>query len=136
MLPADTPVANPPAEIVATPVALELQVAELVQFCVELSEKTRVAVYCNVPATLMVLAPGATVTLEGVGVGGPGAVTVKVVFPEIPPTVAVIVDVPAEIPVDIPDELIVATPVLPDVHEGVQFCVDPSLYSHAAVNCC
>ena len=44
LVPAATPVANPPAVIVATLVVTELQLAVLVKFCVELSEKVPVAV--------------------------------------------------------------------------------------------
>src|SRR5262249_49597519 len=69
-------------------------------------------------------------------------VTVSVVDPEMPPEVAVIVDVPAETPVARPCEpaalLMVATPVIDElqVEVVVIFCVLPSLKCPVAVNCC
>ena len=45
-VPAATPVARPPAVIVATAVVADAHVTWLVRFCVELSEKVPVAVNC------------------------------------------------------------------------------------------
>jgi hypothetical protein len=47
LVPVATAVANPPAVIVTIPVFCELQVTELVRFCVELSEYAPVAVNCS-----------------------------------------------------------------------------------------
>jgi len=83
LVPAATPVANPPAVIVATVVVTELHVAPLVKFCVELSEKVPVAVNCSVvPFTIEGFA-GVTAIDTNVA-----AVTVKVVDPVMPPETA------------------------------------------------
>ena len=83
LVPAPTPVANPPAAIVATPVVCEVHIAVLVRFCVELSEKVPVAVNCWV--ALFAIEGFAGVTAIDTSVG---AVTVNVVDPVIAPETA------------------------------------------------
>src|ERR1035441_1094319 len=48
LVPTDTPLANPPAVMVATPVVADAQVTEAVRSCVLLSLKVPVAVNCRV----------------------------------------------------------------------------------------
>jgi type III secretory pathway component EscT len=133
VLPTATPVARPVAVIVATPVLLELHVTELVRFCVLLSLYVPVAVNCCV-------APGATDGLAGVTASdtSAGAVTVRPVDPLIEPKVAWIVALPVATPVARPAAVMLATPVLLELHvtELVRFCVLLSLYVPVAVNCC
>ena len=123
-MPAATPVANPPALIVATPVVCELQVTELVKFCVELSEKVPVAVNCSV-------VPLATEGFAGVTAidTSVAEVTVSKVEPLTLPDAAMIVLVPAAFAVAIPLELIVAVPAFWDcqVTEPARLFVEPSL---------
>jgi hypothetical protein len=76
-------VANPPAVIVATVVVTELQVAVLVKFCVELSEKVPVAVNCSVAPFAIEGFAGVTAIDTSVA-----AVTVKVVDPVMAPEAA------------------------------------------------
>ena len=83
LVPAATPVANPPAVIVATVVVTELQVAVLVKFCVELSEKVPVAVNCSVAPFAIEGFAGVTAIDTSVA-----AVTVKVVDPVMAPEAA------------------------------------------------
>jgi 1,4-dihydroxy-2-naphthoyl-CoA synthase len=83
LVPAATPVANPPTVIFATPVVCELQVTELVKFCVELSEKVPVAVNCSV--ALFAIDGFAGVTAIDTNVG---AVTVSCVVPSTAPEAA------------------------------------------------
>ena len=126
MVPFPTALANPYELMVATPVAVEAQVA--VQDCVEPSENTRVAVYCKVVLMLIVLFGGVIVTLEGVGGGGPGAVTVTTVFPETAPSVAEMVEVPAAIPETSPVLDTVAFAVTVEAHTGAEHVrLEPSL---------
>ncbi len=67
-----------------------------------------------------------------------GAVTVSVVEPAIPPSVALIVEAPAFTPFAKPPVVIVATPGADEPHVTVlvRFCVLPPLYVPVAVNCC
>jgi hypothetical protein len=83
LVPAATPVANPPAVIVATVVVTELQVAVPVKFCVELSENVPVAVNCSV--VVFAIEGFAGVTAMDTSVA---TVTVRVVEPVIPPETA------------------------------------------------
>jgi hypothetical protein len=106
-VPAVTPVASPPAVIVATEVVAEAHVTLLVRFCVELSVNVPVAVNCSV-------APLATDGLAGVtameaNVADP---TVSTVEPVMLPLFAEIVEVPVATPVATPEALIVATEVV------------------------
>jgi len=86
--PAAIPVASPllPAVllIVATPVADELQVTDVVRFCVLPSLNVPVAVNCCVPETTIVGFAGVTASDESVGTG----VTVTLAV-AVPPSVAV-----------------------------------------------
>jgi len=131
--PAFTPVAKPAALIVAMVVSDELQVTELVRFCVELSLKVPVAVNCCV-------FPAATDGFAGVTAidDRVAAVTVSVVDPTTAPLVALIVDVPTFTAVAKPAALIVAFAGVPDAHVTllVKFCVELSLNVPVAVNCC
>jgi len=83
LVPAATPVANPPALIVATVVVTELQVAVPVKFCVELSEKVPVAVNCSVAPFAIEGFAGVTAIDTSVA-----AVTVRVVDPVMAPETA------------------------------------------------
>ena len=67
-----------------------------------------------------------------------GAVTVNIVEPLISPEVAVIVVVPAAIPLAMPEVLIVATLGVDEVHVAVALrsCVLLSEYLPVALNCC
>ena len=58
----------------------------------------------------------------------PGGVTVIVAVPETVPSVAVIVEEPTATPVARPEEAMVATEVVPEVHvtDVVRVCVEPS----------
>ena len=134
LVPAATPVANPPAVIVATVVVCELQVTEPVKFCVELSEKVPVAVNCSVAAIAIEGFAGVTAIDTSVGTV---AVTVSVVDPLIAPEAALIVLVPAATPVANPPAVIVATVVVCElqVTEPVKFCVELSEKVPVAVNC-
>ena len=134
LVPPATPVANPPAVIVATVVVCELHVAVLVKFCVELSEKVPVAVNCWVVPLAMEGFAGVTAIDTSVGAL---AVTVRVVEPLIAPEAALIVLVPAAAPVANPPALIVATLVVCEVHVAVlvRFCVELSEKVPVAVNC-
>jgi hypothetical protein len=134
LVPAATPVANPPALIVATLVVCEVHVAVLVKFCVELSEKVPVAVNCFV--ALFAIEGFAGVTAIDTRVGAV-AVTVRVVVPLMAPEAALIVLVPAATPVANPPALIVATLVVCEVHVAVlvKFCVELSEKVPVAVNC-
>src|ERR1700735_1146437 len=133
LVPAATAVANPPVVMVATPVVAELQVTELVRFCVELSEKVPVAVNCCFAPTLTEGFAGVTAIDTSVA-----AVTVRVVEPLIAPETALIVLVPGAPPVAIPPVVMVATPVVAElqVTELVRFCVELSENVPVAVNCC
>jgi len=85
LVPAATPVASPPALIVATLVVCEVHVTVLVKFCVELSENVPVAVNCSV--ALFAIDGFAGVTAIDTSVGA-AAVTVRVVEPLIAPEAA------------------------------------------------
>ena len=76
---------------------------------------------------LMVLFTGAMLVLVCVGGGGPGAVTVKTVVPEVEPRAAVIVLLPAATPVARPALVIVAAAVFELDHVGAaQVPLEPS----------
>jgi hypothetical protein len=134
LVPAATPVANPPALMVATPAVCEVQATVLVKFCVELSEKVPVAVNCFV--VLLAIDGFAGVTAIDTSVGAV-AVTVSVVEPLIAPEAALIVLVPAATPVANPPVVIVATLVVSEVHVAVlvRFCVELSEKVPVAMNC-
>ena len=132
LVPVPTPVANPPAAIVATVVVTELQVAVLVRFCVELSENVPVAVNCSfVPFAIEGFA-GVTAIDTSVA-----AVTVRVVEPLMPADVASILLVPAATAVANPPATIVATVVVTELQVAVlvKFCVELSENVPVAVNC-
>ena len=67
-----------------------------------------------------------------------GGVTLRVLEPLIEPKVAVIVALPVPTPVAKPVLLTLATAGADELHvtELVRFCVLPSVYVPAAVNCC
>lgn len=124
LVPAATPVANPPAVIAATPVVCDVQVTELVKFCVELSENVPVAVNCRVVPLAIDGFAGVTAIETSVA-----EVTVSTVDPLTLPEVAMIVLDPAAFAVAIPLVLIVAVLVFWDCQftEPVRFFVEPSL---------
>ena len=139
-VPTATEVALPlePAALlmVATDVADEFQVTDVVRSCVVLSEKVPVAVNCRVVPRAMLGFVG--VTAMDTRVAG---VTVRIVDPETLPNVAVIVDVPAATEVAFPLEpealLMVATDVTDElqVTNVVRSCVVLSEKVPVAVNC-
>jgi hypothetical protein len=133
LVPAATPVADPPALIVATLVVCELHVTLLVKFCVELSENVPVAVNCSV--ALFAIDGFAGVTAIDTSVG---AVTVSSVVPSTGPEAASILLIPEATPVANPPAVIVTTPVVCEVHVAVlvKFCVELSEKVPVAVNCC
>src|SRR5258708_35841374 len=127
--PAATPVANPPAAIVATVGSDELHAAELVRLCVLPSLKEPVAVNCWVCPGVIEAVPGVTVIDTNTG-----AVTVRVADPETPFRVALMFENPAATVVANPPVWIVATEVTDEIHpaELVRLCVLPSLQVPAA----
>jgi hypothetical protein len=133
--PADTPIARPVVgRIVATIGVSELQVAAVVTFCVVPSEYVPVAVSCVViPAT----------TVAGLGViaidSNIAGVTVRVVFPDTDPDVAVITDEPTVNALASPElALTVAIVGVPEVQLTllVKLAVLVSENVPIAVNCC
>jgi hypothetical protein len=116
---------------VATFVLDELQVTDAVRFCVVPSEYAPVAMNCLVVPLALVGLDG--VIERDVRVAG---VTVRVVDPDLPPNVAVIVVEPAATVLANPDALIVATPVFDESQptEAVKFCVVLSEYIPVATN--
>ena len=103
-MPGAIPLANPPVVMVATPGLSEVQVTELVRFCVELSEKVPVAVNCSeVPFAIERL--GAVTVIDT----SAAAVTVKVAEPATFPDIACIALVPMPAAVTDPLAVIVAT---------------------------
>jgi hypothetical protein len=83
LVPVPTAVTIPPAVMVATPALCELQVTELVMFCVELSAYVPVAVNCS-EVPLAIDKFGAVTAIET----SVAAVTVKVADPLTFPEVA------------------------------------------------
>ena len=82
-----------------------------------------------------VLAEGVTVRLLSVGGGGPGAVTVSTVVPEIEPSCALMVEVPAATVVARPVCVIVAVAVLELDHVGeAHGWLEPSVKLQVAMN--
>jgi hypothetical protein len=124
LIPAATPVTNPPAAIVAIPVVCEVHVTVLVKFCVELSEKVPVAVNCFVVPFAIEGFAGVTAIDTSVA-----EVTVSKVDPLTLPEVAIIVLDPAAFAVAIPPVVIVAAFVFWDCQltEPVRLFVEPSL---------
>ena len=121
LVPVFTPVARPPAEIVATDVVADAHVTEPVRFCVELSLNVPVAVNCCVlPLAIEGFAGVTAIDCRA------APVTVSTVDPVMPFCVAEIVLVPVATPVARPAALIVATAVVADAHvtELVRFCVE------------
>jgi len=118
--------------MVATLVFDELQVTDVVRFCVVPFEYVPVAVNCCVAP--MLIDGFAGVTEIDVSVG----FTVSCVEPETELSAACICVVPAATPVAKPPVLIVATLVLDELHVTVvvRFCVVPFEYVPVAVNCC
>jgi len=113
-VPSLTPLASPPAAIVAIVGNEELQLTVPVRFCVLPSLYVPVAVYCCVVPSGIVAFPG--VTAREVNTGG---VTVSIADPLIVPEVAVIVAVPCATLVARPLLLTVATLVADDVQVTV-----------------
>jgi len=131
-VPAATPVAKPPAVMVAVAGVAELHVTLAVRFCVVLLLNVPVAVNCCVrPAAIEGFA-GVTAMDTSVG-----AVTVKSTVLETVPEVALIPAVPAAIPVAKPLAVIVAAAGVLEVQAtlAVRFCVEPSVNVPVAVNC-
>ena len=134
-LPAATPVAKPPAVIVATPVADEFHVAVLVRFCVLPSLYFPVAVNCSVvPAAIEGFVGVTLIETRAVGV------TVRVVEPVMEFKVAAIVVMPGPtllakpwLPLAL---LIVATVVADElqVTDAVRFCGLPLVKFPVATN--
>ena len=105
-VPAATAVTSPPLLTVATDVSDDLQVTCVLISWLVPSEYVPVAVKS-------LEFPAATLELAGVtDIEDSKGVTVRVMFPETPPAIAVIVAVPAETPVASPLPLTVATDVL------------------------
>jgi hypothetical protein len=124
--------ANPVLDIVATVVFADAQTTEFVRFSIDPSLNVPVAVNCWVRPLATLGSAGVTaiaVTIAGV--------TVSVVAPLMPPSVAVMVDVPVASVVARPVLDIVATVVVADVQptEEVRSSVDPSVKVPVAVNC-
>ncbi len=138
--PVPTDVARPlePAVllIVATDAEVELHVTDPVKFCVVLSEKVPVAVYCRVVPRAMLGLVGVTEMDTSVA-----PVMVKAVVPKIPPDAAVMVVDPVPTDVARPLEpavlLIVATDAEVELHvtDPVKFCVVLSEKVPVATNC-
>jgi hypothetical protein len=122
--------------IVATVRSDEDQVTADVRFCVELSEYVPVAVNCCVPPPGMLGVAGVMLIETSVA-----EVTVSVVLPDIPPSVALIVLVPTLTELASPFEpaalLIVATVSADEdqVTADVRSCVELSEYVPVAVSC-
>jgi len=122
--------------IVATPVFVEDQVTCVVRSCVELSEKTPVAVNCRV-------IPFATLGFAGVTPidTSTAGVTVNVVLPVTPPLLAETVVLPTPVVVAKPFEpaplLMIAAPVLDEDHvtSAVTSLRLPSVNIAVAANC-
>jgi hypothetical protein len=109
-----TPVASPPAVMVAPTDALQATLD--VKFCVLWSKKVPVAVNCCV-------APGGTDAVAGVTAMETSAFTISVAVPEIVPEVAVIVTVAAAVPaVASPPAVMVAPADALHVTLNVMFC--------------
>ena len=138
--PTATGVANPfePAALLMAAIddADEPQVTAVVRFCVEPSEYVPVTVNCRV-------VPNAMLGLDGIIARetSVACVTVRVVLPEMPPNVAVMVVDPTATGVANPFEpaalLMAATDDAdePQVTAVVRFCVEPSEYVPVTVNC-
>jgi hypothetical protein len=104
LVPGATPLASPAVVMVATPALIELQVTELVRFCVDLSEKVPVAVnWSEVPFAIERL--GAVTAIDTRA----AAVTVRVAEDETFPEAACISLVPILAAVTDPLAVIVAT---------------------------
>jgi hypothetical protein len=130
--PAATPLASPPVVIVATPALMEVQVTELVRFCVVLSEKVPVAANCSeVPFAIERL--GAVTAIDT----NAAAVTVRVAEDVTFPEVACIALVPTAAAVTDPVAVIVATLGVSELHvtEPDKFRVVWSEKVPVAVNC-
>jgi hypothetical protein len=124
VVPPPCPAAKPPAEIVATEVFDEFQVALDVTFAVVLLAYVAVAVNCCVDPLAKLGSEGVTAMEINMD-----ATTVKDVLPVFPLSVAEIVALPGEAPVARPVALTVATVVfvLAHVADAVTLPVDPSL---------
>jgi hypothetical protein len=122
-VPVATPVAIPAAVIVATEVVADAHVTWLVRFSVELSENVPVAVNAFVSPLATLGSDGVTAIDSRIA-----ALTVNVVEPVTPSSVALIVDVPVATPVATPAVVIVATDVVADAHVTwlVRFSVELS----------
>ncbi len=130
--PPATPVAIPPALIVALVGALLPHVTLPVQLVAVKLDQLQVAAYCFVPPTVTDELTGDTVMLTNVG-----AVTVRPVDPLTEPEVAVIVVAPAAIAVASPPAAIVALLVALEDHATapVQLVVEASDHVQVAVYC-
>jgi hypothetical protein len=135
VVPAATPVARPPVEIVAVAVVDEVQVAIADTSCVVPSLNVPVAVNCWVAFIAIDMLAG--MTAMDVSVAIPD-VTVSVVEPLTVPLAAEIVVVPAATPVARPVAEIVAVAIVDEVQVAVaeMSFVVPSLIVAVAVNCC
>jgi hypothetical protein len=134
VVPAATAVASPAVLMVATVVFDELHVTPLVSVPVVPSLYVAVAVNCCVPPMVTLGAVGESEIAVTVTAA---ALIVKVVDALTLFNVAEMLEVPAETPVAMPPEVMVATAVLDElqVTELVIFDVLPSLKFPVAVNC-
>jgi hypothetical protein len=123
-VPLPTEVAIPLVFTVATDVAVELQVPDVVRFCLLPSVNVPVAVNCWVRPSGIEAEDGVTAIVTSTGL-----VTAKEAEPVTVPDVAVIVVLPCALLVARPVELIVATDPLDELHAAVvvRSCVVPLL---------
>ena len=127
--PGPTPVANPEALIVATPVKSDIHMTELVRFLVVVpSLYVPVAMNCSVP-------PTAIVGFSGVIAIEVRLTTLSCVEPLMPPEVAWMVVVPAANPLAEPIASIDATVEFEEDHvaDRVRSTLEPSAYTPVAV---
>jgi len=132
--PAATPVARPLVGeallTVATDAGDDVQLTELVRFCVLLSENTPMALNCVAVSAATVAVAGVTCSWLRVEES-----TTNAAVPLTEPCCAVMVAVPADWPVTWPKLLILATLVAEElqVTESVTLAVEPSLNVPVAV---
>jgi hypothetical protein len=133
--PAVTPIARPVEFTVATVVVAAVQSAVPVTSAVELSLYVAVALnFCVAPAETLALEGETAIDVTVLGTSA----TVRVEFPVIPFSEAVMIVEPEATAVASPVELIVATAALAAVQLAVAVtsAVEPSLYFAVAPNCC
>jgi hypothetical protein len=133
LVPTPAAVASPPLVIVATLEVAEAHVAEAVRFCVLLSLYVPVAVNCCVWPLVTDEVAGVTEIEESTT-----ALTVSVALPCTAPEVTAIVVTPGLTPLANPALFTVEMEFTDTLQAAVdvRFCVLPSVYVPAAVNCC